>query len=134
MLNASPDGILITNLHGIITDVSDIGVELFGADNRDELIGDHIIRFIPSDEKKTVREVIEKTMNEGIVQSFEIKVRKKNQSLLSCEISSTLIQDQDGTPYSFMIILRDVSRRKELESKQIHAGFILLAHRNPIIF
>jgi PAS domain S-box-containing protein len=121
MLNASPDGISITNLKGIITDISAIGLELFGIENSEELIGKHFLRFVPPEEKLTIRGVIEKTMNEGIAQNIEIKIRKKNQTLFLSEVSSTLIQTPDGIPFSFMITIRDISQRKKLEKMQIHA-------------
>jgi len=121
LLNASPDGILLTNLKGIITEVSEIGLELFGADTRDDLVGKNFFHFVPSNEKITTGEIIEKTMNEGLVQNIELKIRKKNQSIFAGEISSTLIQDPDGAPLSFMIIIRDITQRKKIETKQIHA-------------
>jgi len=121
MLNASPDGILLTDLKGIITEVSEIGIELFGADTRDDLVGKDILQFVPSDDKNTIREIIEKTMNEGLAQNVGLRIRKKNQSIFAGEISSTLIQDQDGAPLSYMIIIRDISQRKKLETKQMHA-------------
>lgn len=121
MLNASPDGIFITNLKGIITDVSEIGLELYGSDNRNDLMGKHFMRFLPGDEKKVVKEIIEKTLTEGLAQNVEIKIRKKNQSLFLSETSATLIQDSDGVPVSFMVIIRDISQRKRIEKKQIHA-------------
>ncbi len=120
-LNASPDGIVLTDLQGIITDISEIGLELFGADSRDDLVGKDIFHFIPSDEKHKMDKLIERTMNEGIAQQIEIPVTKKNQSLFLGEISSTLIQGLDGTPLSYMIIIRDISQRKKMETKQIHA-------------
>ena len=120
-LNASPDGILLTNLKGIITYISVIGLELFGADNRDDLVGKHFFRFVPSDEKDTVRKIIEKTMNEGIVQNVGLKIRKKGQAVFLGETSATLIQGSDGAPVSFMIIFRDISQRKKMETKQFHA-------------
>jgi len=52
MLNASPDGIILIDLKGFITEVSAIGLELLGVDNRNELIADHFLRLIPSEEKK----------------------------------------------------------------------------------
>ena len=55
------------------------------------------------------------------MQNIEVKIRKKDGSLFLGEISSTLIQDAAGIPLSFMIIIRDVSERKKLEAKQIHA-------------
>ena len=121
MLNASPDGIFLTDLKGIITDISEIGLELFGTDTRDDLVGKNIFRLVPSEEKNTIREILKKTMNEGIAQNIELKIRKKNHSLFLSEISATLIQDPDGTPFSFMIIMRDISQRKKMEAKQIHA-------------
>jgi len=121
MLNASPDGIFITNLKGIITDVSEIGLELYGSDNRNDLIGKHFWRFIPHHEKLVVKEIIEKTLNEGLLQNVEIQIRKKNQVLFLSETSSTLIQGPDGAPVSFMIIIRDISQRKRIEKKQIHS-------------
>jgi PAS domain S-box-containing protein len=121
MLNASPDGILITNLKGIITEVSEIGLQLFGTNNPGDLIGKHFLRFVPPEEKGTVKEIIEKTMNEGLSQNIEIMARKKHLGLFLCETSSTLIQGPDGAPFSFMIIIRDISSRKKLEKKQIHA-------------
>jgi len=121
MLNASPYGIYITNLKGIIQDVSEIGLELFGSDNKNDLIGKQFFRFIFDDDKNKIKGIIEKTMDEGLVQNVEIKLRKKNNKLFLSEISITLIQDHSGAPFSFMITVCDISRRKQLEKRQIHA-------------
>ena len=121
LLNASPDGILLINMKGVITEVSEIGLELFGTDTKDDLVGKNFFRFIPFDEKNTIREIIEKTMNEGLSQNIELKIRKINQSLFAGETSATLIQDPDGVSLSFMIIIRDISQRKKIEAKQLHA-------------
>ncbi len=121
MLNASPDGIFLIDFNGRITDVSEIGIELLGFDNKNDLIGKHFFRFVPYEGKRTIYEVITKTMNEGIAQNIEMHIKKKNQSTFLSEASSTLIQGADGKPFSFMIILRDISFRKKMETKQIHA-------------
>jgi len=39
LLNASPEGIIIIDIKGRITDISDIVLELFGAENKNEFIG-----------------------------------------------------------------------------------------------
>ena len=121
MLNASPDGIFLIDFNGKITDVSEIGIELFGFDTKEDLIGKHFLSFVPPEAKNTVQEVITKTINEGIAQNIEIRIKKRNQSLFLSEASSTLIQGTDGKPFSFMIIIRDISFRKKMETKQIHA-------------
>ena len=121
ILNASPDGILLIDMNGLITEVSEIGLELFGADTKNDLVGKNFLRFVPSGEKNTVKEIIEKTILEGLAQNIELKIRKRNLSLFLSEISSTLIQGPDGAPLSFMIIIRDISQRKKMETKLIHA-------------
>jgi PAS domain S-box-containing protein len=121
MLNASPDGILLINLKGIITEVSEIGLELFGADKRDDFLGTDIFLYIPSEEKNNLIGIFEKTMIEGLVQNAGLIVRKKNNALFASEASVTLIQGPEGEPVSFMVIIRDISQRKKMEAKQIHS-------------
>jgi PAS domain S-box-containing protein len=121
MLNASPDGIFLINFNGRITDVSEIGIELIGYENKEELIGKHFLSFVPKEGKKTILSIITKTLNEGISQNIEMKIKKKNQSMFLSEASSTLIQGADGKPFAFMIIIRDISFRKKMEAKQIHS-------------
>jgi PAS domain S-box-containing protein len=121
LINASPDGIFLTDLKGAIMEVSDIGLELIGADTKTELVGKNLLSFTPADEQTVIQEVIERTMNEGLVQNVELKVRKQNQSMFASEISATLIQGINGIPISFMVIMRDISQRKKMEAKQIHA-------------
>lgn len=121
LLDSSPDGVFLINLDQIITEVSEIGVELLGAQSREELIGKSISQFILPDDSNNIREIINKTLTEGLIQNIEIAVQKKNQSVFLCEISATLIQSAVGLPFSFLFTVRDISQRKKKEAKQIHA-------------
>jgi len=121
MLNASPDGIFLIGLNGVISEISDIGIEMLNADNKNEIIGNKFSLYVPSHERKSLKKIFENTMSEGICQNIEMQIRKRNKALFLCNISSTLIQDVDGNPVSFMIIIRDISFQKEIETRQIHA-------------
>jgi len=121
MLIFSPDGILLIDLKGIITEVSDIGIQLFGADTSGDLVGKNIQQFIAPGEKKNFIGILKKTLNEGLVQNYELVIKKKNKDLIAGVISITLIQQHDGAPASYMIIARDISQRKKAETKQMHA-------------
>lgn len=121
MLNASPDGILLIDLNGVIKEISDIGIELLSANNKDEIIGNNFSLFVPMHERKSLKKIYETTMSEGICQNIEMQIRKINEALFLGDISSTLIQDVDGKPVSFMIIIRDISFQKEIKTRQIHA-------------
>lgn len=121
MLNASPDGMLVIDLDGKITEVSEIGLQLLGSELREDIISRHITDFVPSEEQKVISEMIEKTINEGLTQNMEVIIRRKNKTFFPGEMSSTLIQDTDGSPLLFMIIIRDNTERKKTEAKQMHA-------------
>lgn len=121
MLNASPDGILLTDLKGNITEVSEITLALFGADSVDDLMGKNVFKLVPPYQRNIIREIIDRTMNDGLIQNIELKISKKNETLFDAEMSATLIQGQSGTPLSFMIIIRDISQRKKTETKLLHA-------------
>ena len=121
LLNASPDGILLIDMCGIITEISEIGLELFGADTKDDLVGKLFFKFIPSEERNVISEIIGRTMNEGLVQNIELKFRKIDQSVFSGETNATLIESSFGEPLLFMVIIRDISKRKKIEAMQIHA-------------
>ncbi len=121
MLNASPNGIFITNLEGIITDVSEIGLALFGFNTKDYLAGKSIFEIVEPEEKNILREIFVRTSNEGIIQNFELRIKKTNNTYFLSEISITLIQDKELVPFAFMLIMRDISQRAKIETKQIHA-------------
>ena len=121
MLNASPEGIVLINLNGIITEISEIGIPLFGENSRIDIIGKDMAQFVSPEEIDIFRELLVKTTNEGFTQNIRLTIKKKDQSVFAGEISTTLMQDHDGVPISFMLIIRDVSQRKEIEAKQIHS-------------
>jgi PAS domain S-box-containing protein len=121
MLNASPDGIVLIDKHGIITEISEIGLELFGTFSREEMAGKKLSSFVPSEDKSTMKEMIESTMRNGLTQNIGLRIRRKNKTVFPGELSATLIQMPDGTPLDIMIIIRDITLRKRAETLQMHA-------------
>ncbi|MGE4587306.1 MAG: PAS domain S-box protein [Mangrovibacterium sp.] len=120
LLDASPEGILILDLSGHITEVSGIALEIFGTENKQDLIGRHFLRFIHRDSVRKVRNVIEKTISEGLEQDTEFILTKIDHKQFIGEVSTTLIQESNGMLRSFMAIIRDISQRKEIEKQMIH--------------
>lgn len=120
LLNASPEGIIIIDMKGVITDVSEIGMELYGADTEMELIGKHIFRIVPKKLLGIVRDIFDKTLEEGLVQGVELELLNKSKTPFTGELSTTLIQGKDGESIAFMIVVHDITHRKKLERQMIH--------------
>lgn len=121
LIAASPDSIITTNLDGIIGSISDIGVEIFGAHNKKEIIGMPFSSFVYHDNVEIINDIFEVTLREGLIQNKEILLKKINNVVYSAEISAALIQDHNGAPLSYMIIIRDISQRKFIERELFHA-------------
>jgi PAS domain S-box-containing protein len=120
LLEALPEGIVILDLTGHIVEVSGITLEIFASKNEHELIGKHFLQFIHQQSRKKIRNVIEKTLSEGLEQDVEFILLKTNGKQFVGEISTTLIQEADGKPKFFMAIIRDITQRKEFEKQLIH--------------
>jgi PAS domain S-box-containing protein len=120
LLNASPEGIIIIDMKGIITDVSEIGMELYGSDSVNELIGKHIFRIVPKKLVRIVRDIFDKTLEDGLVQGLELELQNKTMTPFTGELSTTLIQGKGGESIAFMIVVHDITHRKKLERQMIH--------------
>lgn len=121
MIEASPDGIFITDLKGAIVEVSTVGLALYGTTASEDLVGMNFSKLVAPDEINALDEIFSGTMIHGLVQNIEIKFMKKDQSLFITETSFTLLHDTVGTTISYMIIVRDISQRKNLEMQLIHS-------------
>ncbi|MEI7706736.1 MAG: PAS domain-containing protein [Chlorobium sp.] len=121
LITASPDSIITTNLEKVITSISDIGLELYGTNNKTDLIGMPFSTIVYSDNNAIINEIFATTLHEGLIQNKEIILKKKNTSVYSAEISAALIQDENGAPSAYMIIIRDISQRKIIESELFQA-------------
>ncbi len=121
LIAASPDSIITTHLNGVISSISDIGLEIFGASKKSDLTGLPFSTIVYPGNQEVIEEIFDVTLREGLVQNREILLKKKNNTVYSAEISAALIQDYNGAPLSFMIIIRDISQRKIIENELFHA-------------
>lgn len=120
LLNASPEGIMIMDIEGKITEISTIISKIFDISEKHELIGKNIIELFPIEEYERIQGVIKKTLTDGLPQNKEFILHKTDQTEFICEISLTLIRSNTGKPSALMAILRDISQRKKIEQQLIH--------------
>ena len=121
MLNTSPDGILVIDQQWRIIEISDVGLELFGCSDRQELVGMNLKSFVTDDDLRTVRKIIDRTMAEGLTQNVGLMIKRKDLNLFPGELSATRIPGRDGETGSMMITIRDISQRKKEETRLMHA-------------
>jgi PAS domain S-box-containing protein len=120
LVKTSPDGIIINDLDGRVTEASDMARKLFAITEKRDIIGQHFINFVPRKSFKSVVQIINSVVDNGMVQNFEIELLNAEGIEFTGEISITQIKDNCGETNAFMSVLRDISDRKVFEKQLRH--------------
>ena len=116
LLQSSPDAVVIYDLEGLVQYVSPAFSRLFGW-TLDELAGKRI-PFVPESERDRTMEVIRALHDEGTPCSgFETLRFTKSGDPVQVSISASRYDDHEGNPAGMLVMLRDISGRKELEAQ-----------------
>jgi PAS domain S-box-containing protein len=113
LLEASPDPILVYDMEGRANYVNPAFVETFGWSS-EECLGKRI-DYVPEENWPETRIVIARMLRGDRIQSFETRRLTKDGGILDIQLSSSVFHDQDGNPAGNIVILRDVTDRKEAE-------------------
>jgi PAS domain S-box-containing protein len=108
------DAIYITTQEGMFIDVNQAGLDLFGY-TKEEMLNLNVMEIYanPSERINFQQEIEER----GAVKNFEVKLRKKDQTVLNCLLTSTVRRANDESILGYQGIIRDVTDRKQEEEK-----------------
>jgi PAS domain S-box-containing protein len=123
ILHASPDDITITDREGGILMVSPMAMKMFGYGQQADFFGRRVTDFIvPKDRERALAQVALKL--KGIVTGpSEYCGLREDGSTFDIEVNSEFIRDAGGAPTGMVIIVRDITERKqaELEREKLEA-------------
>jgi PAS domain S-box-containing protein len=111
-------------------DFNRAGVELFGY-SREEVIGmDISALYADPGERKKFQEEIER---EGAVKDFEMRLRRKDGTIMDCLLSSTLRLSSEGEILGYQGIIRDITevRKAERALRASEEKFSKVFHSSP---
>ena len=118
ILKASPDDITITDLQGRILMVSQAAKKMFGYDMDFEDFGNmnYTDFIVPEDLERAIAS-IRRMITGRYVKTGEYRGVRKDGSIFDIEVNSGLVRGKDGQPTKMIIIVRDISARKQAEQK-----------------
>ena len=108
LIEQASDGIVITDMEGIILEVNNSITKMIGFSN-DEMIGHHLMKYLPEDDINTLPLRINELM-QGKSLLYERRLIKKDGTILDVEINSKM-----ASTHTLIGFIRDITERKKAE-------------------
>lgn len=122
----SPDGIVIADLSGKIIKLSPAVLVLFNLKNINDAIGKPLVDFVDPIEEEKIKLNIDSVLNGSDVSDKEYIGLKKCGTKFNIEISSSIINDKNEGSYYLLLVIRDITERKNAEKELLNLNSILL--------
>jgi PAS domain S-box-containing protein len=128
MFESVTDGITVTDLSGIVTDVNEKVVIMHRCKNKGELLGKSAFELVPEYDHARVIENMRKTLKKGFIKNIEYSLVRSDCSEFPGELSAGVLKDTLNNPIGFIAITRDISEQKKLrENMQFYIAEITRA-------
>jgi PAS domain S-box-containing protein len=122
VFESSPDPMMVVDPQGLILDFNSAFVEVLGVDPK-LVYGQKIFGFIQRDHWRASIKDFHKTWDQGYLKNLEYQVVRPDGKTFDAEVSSGAIYASDGKPESMVLIIKDISERKEVERKILEAKY-----------
>ncbi len=112
------DGITITDIHGIITDLNEATVRMHGYENRGELVGSNAFELLAEPDRPKAWENRQSILGGESSGRRERKFRRREGSEFDAEVNAILIKNEENHPFGFVVLTRDITPRKLAEAER----------------
>lgn len=111
----SPDAIVVGDIEGNVSLVNYQTARMLGYEDAGQLIGKSCFSAVcPEDLPRVYADAVI-FRKKGILRDVEYHLLRKDGSVITAEISTTLLDNEKDEPHSFIAVVRDITKRKESE-------------------
>jgi PAS domain S-box-containing protein len=126
-VNASVDGIVISDMEGRIIELNHAALKLYSANEKKDLTGKNSLELVAPEEREKLIQNMKETVTKGYAGAKEINAVTMKGERIPVEVTTTLIRDAEGHSVGFLGIIRDLAERKNQhrlleENQQKFAG------------
>jgi diguanylate cyclase (GGDEF)-like protein/PAS domain S-box-containing protein len=118
IVQASPDNITITDREGRILLVSPVALSMFRAAGEEDFLGRSLLDFlVPEDRARALSQISLKRQGAATGPS-EYSGLRVDGSTFDIAVDSEFIRDAEGSPTGMVVIVRDITSRKQEEGER----------------
>jgi PAS domain S-box-containing protein len=128
IVDSADDAIISKDLNGVVITWNDGARRTFGYDQK-EMIGQPILRLIPSELQYEEDEILRKLRAGERVDHYETRRTRKDGSTVEVSVTISPIKDESGRVIGASKIARDISDRKRMERLLVEAEKIAATGR-----
>ncbi len=117
----SPDMYHLVNRDGTIVSCNQTEAGLLGY-RKEDLVGHSILKLYPLDYHDHARTMLEQIFEKGRgVQGLEEQMVDSKGELIDVSVNTSIIYNEEGRPVLMRVVARDITEKKKLEAKILHA-------------
>jgi PAS domain S-box-containing protein len=117
ILQSSPDAILVSDLNGNAIECNQASLNVFGVVKKEDLIGRGALEFVAAKDKERLLEDLVKVAEQGSIRNVEYTFKDANGREFPAEASASVLRDASGNPRYFVVIMEDITERKQMLMK-----------------
>jgi PAS domain S-box-containing protein len=124
------DGLIITDMTGMITDVNEAAVRIGKRESVEEWQGRNGLDFVEESDRKRIAKIVIATIKDPErlhSDFFEYTAKNKDGTPFYGESSIAVMRDSSGKPTGIVFVTRDISERKRMEDAVRTSGELLSA-------
>lgn len=128
MFESIGDGVIVTDLEGKIIEANKAALQMAGYDQKQDIMGRSGFDFIAERDRARAIEENLKNIAEGHGSTVEYTAVDRAGNEFDAEAIGAMLRDRLGNPAGFIVALRDITARKEIE--QMKTDFVsLVSHQ-----
>ncbi len=121
IFDSSPYAIVLIDLEMNIMDGNPASVEMFRINDKREVIGKSMSRFIYDTDLERAKQNLREAAKKGYTKDNQYAFKRQDGSSFTAETSGSILVDSEGKPTAFVIIVNDITERIQFIEKLKHA-------------
>ncbi|MDP1828061.1 MAG: ATP-binding protein [Archangium sp.] len=118
LVDTLPDGVGVVGLHGRFLLCNERLTSMHGHATG-ALVGQSQLQLFAAEDHARAEEAFGQLRSTGGVRNFELSMARQDGSRFPAELSATAILGEDRNPEAFIVVVRDITERKELQARLI---------------